>query len=188
MVWVFLQPAAELRADRALLETVGLADPSLTVQVRCIDGDLIAMEVALRAADAWYADPAGTVAIVTDAGRLASVARHYEKRPGRRPPWLLHLHERPPRLPNRSGPATSSRRTTALPRSRSREVDPGDAGHGVARMAVRADSSVARRSLRHNPGGRSAGLEHDDREQKFTCRGRAGRELGRGYAAGVGGR
>ena len=93
-VWLFLSPASELRADRVLLESATVADPSVEVRVRCPDGDLIGIELALRAADAWHEHPEGILAVVTDAGRFATVARHWAA--GREPPWLLHLHERPP--------------------------------------------------------------------------------------------
>jgi hypothetical protein len=157
VVWVFLRPPAEPRADRALLDTVALGDPSLEVHVCCLDGDLIAMELALRAADAWHTDPAGAVAIVTDTGRLASVARHYEGREGRRPPWLLHLHERPPTVPNRPGRPVSSRRLklpldeVAEPRGWTRW---DRRAWALRRLAGHADAAVAKRSLRQHPGRR----------------------------------
>jgi hypothetical protein len=167
MVWLFLPPMAELRADRALLEAVGLGDPSLTVKVRCIDRDLIAMELALRTADAWYGDPSGTAAIVTDTGRLASVARHYEHHthlPDRRPPWLLHLHERPPTAPNQPGPGTSSRR---LRLQLDEVADLRSWTHwdrwawALRRLAARTDDSVAKRSLRQHSAERRGDFWHD---------------------------
>jgi len=166
MVWVFLSPAAELRADRALLETVALGDPSLTVEVRCIDRDRIAMELALHTADAWYLDPEGTAAIVTDTGRLASVARHFEHLKhltDRPPPWLVHLHDRPPTAPGQQGPWTSSRRLR-LPLDE--VAEPRAWTHwdrrawALRRLAAPTDDSVAKRSLRQHPGERRGDFWH----------------------------
>lgn len=153
--WLFLTPAAEHRADRVLLEATARADPSVRVRVCCVDGDLVGIELALRAADAWHAHPDSTVAVVSDAGRFASVARHYQGVPGRRPPWLLHLHERPPA--GRRNPGPPARR---LRLQLDRPAEPRDWTRwdrwawALRRLAGRTDATVATRSLRPAPGVR----------------------------------
>lgn len=86
VVWLFLTPVSEYRADRELLASAAVPDPAVDVRVRCLDGDLVGVELALRAADAWHDHPDGTLAMVTDTGRFATVVRHYARRSGRRPP------------------------------------------------------------------------------------------------------
>jgi hypothetical protein len=95
-LYLFMSPVAEQRVDRVLLKAAARGDPAVTVEVRCVDGDLLGIEFALQAADAWHGHPDAIVAVVTDAGRFAAVVEHFGSQPGRRPPWLLHLHERPP--------------------------------------------------------------------------------------------
>jgi hypothetical protein len=163
VVWLFLTPAAEHRTDRVLLESAVLGDPSVTVEVRCVDGDLVGIELALRAADAWHGHQEGTVAIVTDAGRFASVARHYQDWPGRRAPWLLHLHERPPAGRGRAGRPAATRR---LRLRLDRPAEPRDWtdwdrwAWALRRLAGRTDATPASRSLRPERG--AGGRDHWD--------------------------
>jgi hypothetical protein len=152
---LFVTPPAEHRADRVLLETAALGDPSLTVEVRCVDGDQVGIEFALEAADAWHGHPEGTVAVVTDAGRLASVARHYQEWPGRRPPWLLHLHGRPPVGRGNPRPPPSARRLRLEldPPAEPRDWTRWDRwAWALRRLAGRTDATLAKRSLRPDPG------------------------------------
>lgn len=164
VVRLFLTPAAEHRADRVLLETAARAHPSATVEVHLVDGDLLGIQLALQAADAWHGDPEGTVAIVTDAGRFASVARHFEDRPGRRAPWLLHLHERPPAARGNPGRPSAARRLRLRldPPAEPRDWNQWDRwAWALRRLAARTDATPARRSLRLGPGGRDPWREAD---------------------------
>ena len=160
-VRLFMTPTTEHRADRVLLEAAAFPDPAVTVEVCCLDGDLVAVELALQTADAWHGQPDGTVAVVTDAGRFATVVRHFEDRPGRRPPWLLHLHDRPPA--GRGGSASSEEarspaptRRLRLPLDRPAGVRDWNQWDGPAwalrRLAARTDATVASRSLRAGAG------------------------------------
>jgi hypothetical protein len=171
VVWLFLSPASEQRADRALLEAAASADPSVTVQLRCRDGDLVPIELALRAADAWHEHPDATLAVVTDGGRFASVVRHYEQQPGRPPPWLLHVQERPPAGRGNPGgagagpPAVSRRLRPRLDRpAEVRGWTSWDhAAWALRRLAGRTDATLASRSLRPDPAdGRGDPWDHAD--------------------------
>lgn len=155
VVWLFLTPVSEYRADRELLASAAVPDPAVDVRVRCLDGDLVGVELALRAADAWHDHPDGTLAMVTDTGRFATVVRHFARRSGGRPPWLLHLHERPPPergLGAETGAAGRPRvRRLRLeldgpppPRHRNAWDSPAEALH---RLAGRTDLKPARWSL-----------------------------------------
>jgi hypothetical protein len=161
VVWLFLTPGAEHRTDRVLLETAALEDSSVSVMVRCVDGDLLGIEFALRAADAWHGYQDATIAIVTDAGSLASVARHFEHGPERRAPWLLHLHERPPARQGRSERLAVAHR---LRLQLDQPAPPRDwhnwdrRAWALRRLAGRADPTPARRSLRAERG--SGGRDH----------------------------
>ena len=157
VLWLFLTPAAEHRTDRALLESGVPDDPLVTVKVRCVDGELVGIELALLAGDAWHAHQEGTLAIVSDAGRFASVARHFEGRPGRPPPWLLHLHERPPTGRGPAGRPVAARRLRLRldPPAEPRDWTDWDRwAWALRRLAARTDPTPARRSLR---AGRGAG-------------------------------
>jgi hypothetical protein len=166
-VRLFMTPATEHRADRVLLEAATFTQPAVTVEVRCLDGDLVGIELALQAADAWHGQPDGTIAVVTDAGRFATVVRHYEDRLDRRPPWLLHLHDRPPA--SRGGPATSgdarppaATRRLRLPLDRPASTREWNRWDGPAwalrRLAARTDATVARRSLHAGASGQAGDL------------------------------
>lgn len=164
-VWLFLTPASEHRADRVLLEFAAFPDPTIAVQIRCVDSDLIGIELTLRAADAWHEQPGATVAVVTDAGRFATVVRHYEDRPGRRPPWLLYLHEQPPAsrgdpkgLGDARRPAAARRLRLPLDRPASmRQWNEWDRpAWALRRLAGQSDATVARRSLHADPAWRGS--------------------------------
>lgn len=162
VVWLFLTPVSEYRSDRALLESATVSDPAVDIRVRSLDGDLLGIELALLAADAWHDHPDGTLAMVTDTGRFATVVRHYAQRSGRRPPWLLHLHERPP--PDRGGPAgpgEAGAPTTRRLRLRldqpagPRRWNEWDAvAWALHRLAGRTDVKPVRWSLRSEPARR----------------------------------
>jgi len=160
---LFFTPTAEHRPDRVLLESAFAGEPTVIVRLHCVDGDLIGLELALHAADAWHSQADEVVAVVTDAGRFARVVRHYEGRPGRRPPWLLHLHERPPA--GRDGPAGlgGGRPPAATRRLRLRLDQPAGArawnpwdgpAWALRRLAARTDEALVRRLLRPGPGER----------------------------------
>src|SRR6266542_1685866 len=157
-IWLFMTPAAEQRADRVLIKATALSDPTVTVEVRCVDGDLVGIEFALHAADAWHGHPDAMVAVVTDAGRFAAVVRHFESRPGRRPPWLFHLHERPPvnRVAQQSGPGSAVTRRLHLRLDRLPSVRDWNRWDGAARalqrLATRADTALPRSPLRSAAG------------------------------------
>jgi hypothetical protein len=169
---LFLTPAGEHRADRVLLEAEARAAPAVTVEVCCVDGDLVGIELALRAADAWHGHPDATVAVVSDAGRFAGVVRHYEDRPGRRPPWLLHLRERPPASRGHRPASEAARAPAASRRLRLRLDRPADVrgwnrwdapAWALRQLAARTDALPARRSLRFDPAlhGRDPWREAD---------------------------
>ncbi len=171
IVRLLLTPATEHRADRVLLEAAAFSYPSATVEVRYVDGDMLGIELALQVSDAWHDHPDATLAIVTDAGRFASVARHYEGRPGRRAPWLLYLHERPPVSrdnpggPGDVGPPTTARR---LWPQLDRPAEPRDWNQwdrlawALRRLAGRIDTTPLRQSLRLDPDVRLDELEPVD--------------------------
>jgi hypothetical protein len=162
-VRLFLSPATEYRADRALLETARIDDPRVAVRVHCVDGDLLSMEVALHLADAWHEQPEAAIAVVSDANRCATLVGHYEGRPGRRPPWLLHLHPQPPKLRSGPGPADGPRLPSASGRLRPRLDGPSPVRAwnrwdrrvwALRRLAGRTDATLARRSLHPGSGQR----------------------------------
>lgn len=161
-VWLFLSSASELRADRVLLESATVNDPSVGVRVRCLDGDLVGIDLALRAADAWHEQPDGLLAVVTDAGRFATVAQHFGQRPGREQPWLLHLHERPPggrgaRGGAGKGQGTAITRRLRLPLDEPSSVRLWNEWDGPAwalrRLAAKADAKAVTWSLRAEAHG-----------------------------------
>jgi hypothetical protein len=172
VVRLLLTPATEHRADRVLLESAASAYPSATVEVRYVDADMLGIELALQVSDAWHDHPDAALAIVTDAGRFASVARYYEGRHGRLAPWLLHLHERPPvgrgnpGGPGRVGPPTVARRLRpqldqpAEPRVWNRW---DRSAWALRRLAGRIDPTPVRHALRPDPGvrGRDPWAEAD---------------------------
>lgn len=172
VVRLLLTPATEHRADRVLLEAAAFAYPSATVEVRYADGDMLGIELALQVSDALQDHPDATVAIVTDAVRFASVVRHYEDRPGRRAPWLLHLHERSPAGHGNPGgvggvgpPITARRLRPRLDRpSEPRDWNRWDrSAWALRRLAGRIDPATVRQSLRLDPGvgGHNAWREVD---------------------------
>jgi hypothetical protein len=164
-----MSPASEYRADRLLLEWAATGKSAVVVRVHCVDGDLVGIAFALHLADAWHEHPAGTIAVVSDASRLATAVRHYEDRPERSPPWLLYLHEQPPNGlgPNQAGEARSP---AASARLRPRLDSPGPVRHwnrwdrpawALRRLAGRTDAALARRSLNADPRPRNATPWHE---------------------------
>lgn len=163
VVRLLLTPATEHRADRVLLESAASTFPSVMVEVHYVDADMLGIELALQVSDAWHDHPDAALAIVTDAGRFASVAKHYQGRHGRRAPWLLHVHERPPvgrgnpGRPEDVGPPTIARR---LRLQLDRPAEPRGwtrwdrSAWALRRLAGRVDPTPARQSLRPDRGVR----------------------------------
>jgi hypothetical protein len=152
-VRLFLQPAAEYRADRVLLESCFPPGSGVAVKVQVFHGDMARIALALDASDAWHSGRRDII-VVSDAKDLAFVARRYIDQDARSAISLLHLHSRK-RGPH--GRVTAAGDEPGIVRRIAVAIDPPEAcrawtwwdhaAWALRRLAAWTDDSIARRSL-----------------------------------------
>lgn len=156
-VVLYLTPATELRADRAVLRELA-GRSGFALRQHADHGDLTDIALALGVCGAWHHGGDGDIAVVSDQRELAFVVAQFARVAGQgRTVQLLHLHDRPPPVGNGRGrPGFTRRLRLALdqPAERRGWTDWDLAAWALRRLAAFTPDAIAERTLR-SPAGQT---------------------------------
>jgi hypothetical protein len=154
-VELYFPPAAELRADRALLED-GARKSGIVLRQHADHSDLTEVALALGVSGAWYGGAATDLAVASDQRALAYVVAELERAPRQgRSIRLLHLHDRPPLLGRdlvRPRSPRHLRLALDQPAERRGWTDWDMAAWALRRLAAYTPEAIAERNLRPPAG------------------------------------